>query len=92
MHFVSLLVGADTSLATFAFHYTVSLGIDDVRTIGWLTVWPAVWIATTVFCMTCAYGVYRRDVHAGYAWLALAVTSTMPWLLALHYLAAINRS
>ena len=89
--FVVQMMSAGTTQKTFAFHYTVYLGIDDVRTLGWLMVWPTLWLVTSLFFLVCGYGAYRRDAHAGYAWLVLGATSTLPWLLALRYLALINR-
>lgn len=85
------LVGMDVSQKTFVFHYTVYLGIDDVRALVWILFWPVLWLLTSVIFLVCAYGSYRRDAHAGFAWLVVAAASALPWLLALHYLAVINR-
>lgn len=85
------LSGVDLSQKSFVFHYTVYLGIDDVRPIAWMAIWPLVWLVTSGLFLVCAYGSYRRDPQAGVAWLVLVSFSALPWILALHYLAVINR-
>ncbi len=85
------LSGVDVSEKLFVFHYTVYFGIDDVRPLIWLFVWPALWFVTSIAGLLCAYGSYRRDRHAGIAWLVLVSLSALPWVLVLHYLAIINR-
>lgn len=89
--YLARLAGVDTAQGSFVFHYTVYLGIDDVRPLAWLAIWPLLWLVMSLLGLGFAYGVYRRDRHAGLAWLALVSLSAVPWLLALHYLAAINR-
>ena len=89
--YTAQLTGIDVSQKSFVFHYTVYLGIDDVRPLVWVMAWPLVWLVTNLVFLACAYGSYRRDPHAGVAWLVLASFSALPWMLALHYLAVINR-
>ena len=85
------IAGAGRVHPSFAFHYTVYLGIDDVRPIGWVVLWPGIWIVSELIFLICAYGTYRRDPQAGAAWLALGAFSALPWILVLHYLAQLNR-
>lgn len=85
------LAGIDISQPTYVFHYTIYFGTDDVRPLGWLVFWPAIWLVTSLAGLGCAYGSYRRDLHAGIAWLVLVSLSALPWMLVLHYLALINR-
>jgi hypothetical protein len=89
--YVLELLRVDAAQKSFVFHYTVYLGIDDVRPLAWLILWPALWLLTSMLFLIGAYGTYRRDFHAGVAWLVLASCSVLPWMLALHYLALINR-
>lgn len=89
--YIVQLAGVDPTQKSFVFHYTVYLGIDDVRPLIWLAIWPSVWLITSISFLLCAYGFYRRDLYAGTAWLVLTSLSAVPWLLALHYLAVINR-
>lgn len=85
------MAGMDASETSFVFHYTVYFGIDAVRPLVWLFFWPVLWVSTTMLFLACAYGSYRRDAHAGIAWLVLGALCTLPWMLVLHYLALINR-
>lgn len=85
------IVGTGQAHPSFAFHYTVYLGIDDVRSISWAILWPGIWILSDLVFLICAYGTYRRDPHAGIAWLVIGAFSALPWMLVLHYLALLNR-
>ncbi|HVM90396.1 MAG TPA: hypothetical protein VMU11_00680, partial [Verrucomicrobiae bacterium] len=77
---------------TFAYHYTVYFGIDDLRAWWWVFFLPSVWIVLTVFDLLIAYGVFRRDQVLSSCLFALAALWAFPWLATLFYLSVINAS
>jgi len=75
---------------TFAYHYTIYFGIDDLRVWWWAFILPAAWIGLTLVDLAFAFGVYRKDAILASCLFATAALWGFPWLVTLFYLALIN--
>lgn len=71
-------------------HYTVYLGIDQVLPMYWFLLYIFVPIILISGTIVCGMGLYRDDMVAGNALLALAAISTIIWCVQLFYLSKIN--
>ncbi len=71
-------------------HYSVSLGVDDVRSWPWLFLPIGVWWALTALDLFAAFLYHRHDPHASWALLVLACAFCAPWIMALYSLVHIN--
>ncbi len=71
-------------------HYTVYLGIDQVLPVYWALLILFVPIPLISGTILCGMGIYRDDMVAGMALMALAAVSTAMWGVQLFYLAKIN--
>lgn len=76
--------------STFVAHTNVYTGIDDIRSWGWVFMWPGVWIVSVVAGVITAYGVFRRDTLLAQAILAWLYAWSLPWGMGLFYLLLIN--
>ncbi|MCK9360919.1 hypothetical protein M0Q28_01690 [Patescibacteria group bacterium] len=75
---------------TFAYHYNIYVGIDDLREWWWVFVLPGVWVGLTVADLLAAYGLYRTDDILARSLIILALLWSLPWSVALFYLTVIN--
>lgn len=75
---------------TFAYHYNIYVGIDDLRAWWWVFVLPGAWVLLTGLDIVLAYGTYRTDVVLSNALAVLALLWSLPWSVALFYLTVIN--
>ncbi len=71
-------------------HYSVYLGVDDIRPWYWAFLWPALWIIGVMIDFVIAFGVYRVDPLCANALAVLAVAWSVPWSIALYHLSLIN--
>lgn len=88
--FLASVVPEARTNGTFAYHYSIYLGIDDVRSWGWAFALPAVWIVFTAFDLLLAFGLYRTDAVIASTLIALTVLWALPWAGSLFYLALAN--
>lgn len=77
---------------TFAYHYTVYFGIDDLRAWNWVFVLPVAWVGLTIADVLIAFGAYRKEPILASSLLMLAVLWAIPWLATVFYLVVINSS
>lgn len=77
---------------TFAYHYTVYFGIDDLRALGWVFALPVAWVGLTVVDLLVAFGSYRKEPILASSLFMLSVLCAIPWLATLFYLVVINSS
>lgn len=75
---------------TFAYHYNIYVGIDDLRGWWWVFALPAMWIGLTVLDVLTAYGLYRTDAILSSALVGMALLWSLPWSFALFYLTVMN--
>ncbi|MCR4256546.1 MAG: hypothetical protein NUW08_02470, partial [Candidatus Uhrbacteria bacterium] len=88
--FVSQVLPAARVNGTFAFHYTIYVGIDDLRGWGWVLVLPVAWLALTLSDILIAFGLYRADQILASSLVGLALLWSLPWAVGLFYLTVIN--
>lgn len=74
----------------FVMHYSLYLGIDDVRSWPWLFFPPAIWAGITMTDIALAYGMYRADPHFSLSLILIAFGWSLPFSVALFYLSLIN--
>jgi len=77
---------------TFAYHYTIYFGIDDLRAWWWAFILPTAWVSLTLVDLLFAFGTYRKDKVLSSCLFAMAALWGFPWLVTLFYLALINAS
>ncbi len=73
-----------------AFHYTMYLGIDDVRTWPWVFSFPAIMLSILVINALVVAGVYRQDALASKAITGFSLALTLVWSIGIFYLVKIN--
>lgn len=88
--FVSQVLPAARVNGTFAFHYNIYVGIDDLRGWGWVLVLPVAWLALTLSDILIAFGLYRADQILASSLVGLALLWSLPWAVGLFYLTVIN--
>ncbi len=88
--FVSQVLPVARVNGTFAFHYNIYVGIDDLRGWVWVLLLPAAWLALTLSDILLAFGVYRADQVLASVLVGLALLWTLPWAVGLLYLIVIN--
>lgn len=88
--YVTQVLPSAKANGTFAYHYNIYVGIDDLRSWWWVFAFPAAWIGLTAADIIIAYGLYRTDVILASALLGLALLWSLPWSVALFYLTVIN--
>ncbi len=88
--FVAQVLPSARANGTFAYHYNIYVGIDDLREWWWVFVLPGVWIGLTVIDLLAAYGLYRTDDILASSLIILALLWSLPWSVALFYLTVIN--
>ncbi len=76
--------------ATAIIHYTIYLGIDDVRDWPWIFLWPAVWQGMACAALIAAFGAYQRDHLLAYALVIWTYAWSVPWAIGLSYLFLFN--
>lgn len=76
--------------APMVFHYTIYLGIDDVRSWRWAFVFPAVWGLFAAADLMLAYGLYRSEPQLSYALTAIGVGWSILWLIFLYHVTLVN--
>lgn len=90
--FLGRVVPIAEASGTFAYHYTIYFGIDDLRPWWWVFILPAVWVGMTIIDLLFAYGTYRKEPILASCLFAMAALWGIPWLFTLFYLALINAS
>lgn len=75
---------------TFAYHYNIYVGIDDLRGWWWIFALPGIWVGLTVFDLSVAFGLYRTDSVLASSLFVLSLLWSLPWSVALFYLTVIN--
>lgn len=88
--FLAGVVPSARENGTFAYHYNIYLGIDDVRPWGWAFALPAAWVGLTALDLLIAYGLYRTDAVIASTLIALTALWALPWAGSLFYLALAN--
>lgn len=88
--FVVQMFPAAHANGTFAYHYNIYVGIDDLRGWRWIFFLPGVWIGLTVVDLLVAYGLYRTDSILASSLILLTLLWSLPWSVALFYLTVIN--
>jgi hypothetical protein len=72
------------------FHYTIYLGIDDVRNWVWVSVFPVGLYTVFIFNTVFALGLYRLDVLAARTLTGLATTIIIIASISSFFLVRIN--
>ncbi len=88
--FIAQVLPSARANGTFAYHYNIYVGIDDLRGWRWIFFLPGVWIGLTAFDLAVAYGLYRTDGILSSSLIILALLWSLPWSVALFYLTVIN--
>ena len=88
--FIAQILPSARANGTFAYHYNIYVGIDDLRAWWWVFVLPGLWVGLTIVDLILAYGVYRTDVILANSLVTLALLWSLPWCVALFYLTVIN--
>lgn len=88
--FIAQILPSARANGTFAYHYNIYVGIDDLRAWWWVFVLPGLWVGLTLIDLILAYGVYRTDVILANSLVTLALLWSLPWCVALFYLTVIN--
>ncbi len=88
--YVTQVLPSARANGTFAFHYNIYVGIDDLRGWGWVFVLPAAWLVLTCADILLAFGIYRADQILASSLVGLALLWSLPWAVALFYLTVIN--
>jgi hypothetical protein len=88
--FLWRVIPARRESGLLVFHYSIYLGIDDVRAWPWIFLLPGIGLVVALIDIAIAYGVYRSDRHATHGLLYLAFGWTVLWITALHYLSLVN--
>jgi hypothetical protein len=73
-----------------AVHYTMYLGIDDVRDWPWVLVLPGGMLATLLANVSFAVGVYRYDSVAARTLTAVSCALAVSWAVGCFFLVRIN--
>lgn len=71
-------------------HYTVYLGVDDVRSWQWIFVLPAGLMGILAANTLCTLGLYRHDTLAAKTLSALSVAMTILWTVVSFFLVMVN--
>lgn len=88
--FASQVLPSARANGTFAFHYNIYVGIDDLRGWGWILILPITWLALTLSDILTAFGLYRADQILASTLVGLALLWSLPWAVVLFYLTVIN--
>ncbi len=88
--FLVKTIPAVRTQATAVIHYTIYLGIDDVRDWPWIFLWPALWQAMTMAALVAALGAYQKDSLLAYAIVGWTYVWSLPWVIGLSYLMLFN--
>lgn len=88
--FLARVIPATQETSSVILHYNVYLGIDDVRSWGWVFLWPGIWLAATVVGVLAALGAYQRDAVMSYGLLVWLLAWGVPWSIGLFYLMTFN--
>ena len=75
---------------TVVVHYSIYLGIDDIRPLTSIFLFPVIWLGIVLIDFILAYGFYRHDPHFASSLIFLALFSAIPCLMGLYYLARMN--
>ena len=75
---------------TFVLHYNVYLGIDDVRSWGWVFFWPGIWLGASLAGIVAALSVYQRDALLAFGLMSWMIAWSIPWAMGLFYLMTLN--
>lgn len=73
-----------------ALHYTMYLGIDDVRAWPWLFALPVSMFALLILNAIVAAGIYRTDAFAARVVSALSCALTIVWSVGMFFIVRIN--
>lgn len=71
-------------------HYTIYLGIDEVRPWQWIFLYPSAMVGISAMNNLVIFGIYRRDILAAKALLAFTCALTLLWGIYIFFLALIN--
>lgn len=71
-------------------HYTIYLGIDDVRPWPWIFFVPGVAIFFGLLDLLIAFGIYLRDALASRTLVALALITAILWTVGSFFLLRVN--
>lgn len=88
--FLWRVLPARQSSGQLIFHYSIYLGIDDVRTWAWIFLLPGAGMAFVCADVALAYALYRTDAFAAQGLLYVACGWSILWAAALYYLSAVN--
>ncbi len=71
-------------------HYTIYLGIDDVRPWQWILLLPAILLLILFVNGVVACGLFRQDKLAAKTLVAFSVLLTLVWGVNLFFLVSVN--
>ncbi len=71
-------------------HYTIYLGIDDVRPWPWIFFIPGTALGTIACDVLIALGLYRRHALASRTVLTAGLATTIVWAVGLFFLLRVN--
>jgi hypothetical protein len=71
-------------------HYTIYLGIDDVRTWPWIFLLPAGMMSLMSVSVLCTFGLFRRDPLAAKTLSATLLASAVLWSFSVFFLIIVN--
>lgn len=72
------------------FHYSVYLGIDDVRPWPWVFVFPGAAVVLVVADVLCACSLFRKDAVASRAVMTFGFLSSILWAVGSFFLILVN--
>lgn len=88
--FLKRLIPEGIRSGVLVFHYTVYLGIDDVRPWRWVFAYPAGMLGILILNTVCAFGLYRRDPTAANVLLGVSLALCIVWCVGTFFLLSIN--
>lgn len=71
-------------------HYTIYLGIDDVRSWPWIFLLPTGMMSLMTVSVLCTFGLFRRDPLASKTLSATLLASAVLWSLSVFFLIIVN--
>ncbi|MFZ2804434.1 MAG: hypothetical protein WA001_04375 [Patescibacteria group bacterium] len=80
--------GLQTSVLTM--HYTIYLGIDDVRQWQWIFAVPGLMLTVILINFLFALGIFRHDVLAAKMLVAFSAALTVTWCVGAFFLVLVN--
>ena len=71
-------------------HYTIYLGIDEVRPWPWITLLPVIMLTVWLANFLVSLGVYRKDKLAAKTLVSVFTFTNIIWVICLFFIVIVN--